>query len=106
MEEKILAELQQIKQLALLAAKQALAVTDASLFTGLGKSRIYKPVCTKKYRTARGREENSPTETGLRRGNRNTGLKPAMKWKQKRQRKGGGKHAVQLPSENGTLPKR
>jgi hypothetical protein len=56
MEEKILAELQQIKQLALLAAKQALAVTDASLFTGLGKNRIYKPVYAKKIPYCKGQE--------------------------------------------------
>jgi excisionase family DNA binding protein len=48
MEEKILSELQEIKQLAVLGAKQALTMNDAALLTGLSKSHLYKMVCAKK----------------------------------------------------------
>ena len=41
-------ELQELKNLTLLGVKQALTMNDASLFTGLSKSHIYKLVCTKK----------------------------------------------------------
>jgi excisionase family DNA binding protein len=47
MEEKVLNELQEIKQLTLLGAKRALTMTDASLLTGLSKSHLYKLVCRK-----------------------------------------------------------
>jgi excisionase family DNA binding protein len=45
--EIIQSELQEIKQLTLLAAKKALTMSDASLLTGLSKSHIYKCVCRK-----------------------------------------------------------
>ncbi|MDL2297315.1 helix-turn-helix domain-containing protein [Bacteroidales bacterium OttesenSCG-928-B11] len=47
MENVILSELQEIKQLTLLGAKQALTMSDAALLTGLSKSHIYKLVCAK-----------------------------------------------------------
>jgi excisionase family DNA binding protein len=46
--ENILKELQELKKLTLLGAKQALTMSDASLLTGLSKSHIYKMVCAKK----------------------------------------------------------
>ena len=42
MEERILAELQSLKQLTLLSAKSVLNLEDASFLTGLSKSRLYK----------------------------------------------------------------
>ena len=42
MEEQILFELQEIKQLSLLAAKSVLSIEDAALVTGISKSFIYK----------------------------------------------------------------
>jgi excisionase family DNA binding protein len=48
MEEKILNELQEIKQLTVLGAKKALTMNDASMLTGLSKSHLYKLVCAKK----------------------------------------------------------
>jgi excisionase family DNA binding protein len=48
MEEKIFNELQTIKQLTLLGAKQALTMSEAALLTGLSKSHLYKLVCYKK----------------------------------------------------------
>jgi len=45
MENIILAELQELKNLTLLGAKQALTMTDAALLTGLSKSHLYKLVC-------------------------------------------------------------
>jgi excisionase family DNA binding protein len=48
MENMILSELQEIKQLTLLGVKQALTMSDASLLTGLSKSHLYKLVCYKK----------------------------------------------------------
>jgi excisionase family DNA binding protein len=48
MEEKILDELQQIKQFTLIGAKQALTTSDAALLTGLSKSCLYKMVWAKK----------------------------------------------------------
>ena len=52
MEEKIFSEfkkeLQDIKNLTALGAKQALTMADASLLTGLSKSHLYKLVCAKK----------------------------------------------------------
>ena len=41
-------EMQEIKQFALLGAKQALTMSDAALLTGLSKSHLYKNVCQKK----------------------------------------------------------
>ncbi|MDR2824353.1 MAG: helix-turn-helix domain-containing protein [Prevotellaceae bacterium] len=41
-------ELQEIKQLTLLGAKQALTMNEAALLTGLSKSHLYKLVCYKK----------------------------------------------------------
>jgi len=43
--DNILKELQEIKNLTLLGAKQALTMNDAALFTGLSKSHLYKLVC-------------------------------------------------------------
>jgi len=40
-------ELQELKNLTLLAAKQALNMNDAALLTGLSKSHIYKLTCEK-----------------------------------------------------------
>jgi len=40
-------ELQQIKQLTVLGAKQALTMSDTALLTGLSKSHLYKLVCKK-----------------------------------------------------------
>jgi excisionase family DNA binding protein len=48
METDILKELQELKNLALLSAKQALTMRDTALLTGLSKSHIYKLVCAKK----------------------------------------------------------
>ena len=48
MENSILKELQELKNLSLLSAKQALTMNDASLLTGLSKSHLYKLVCAKK----------------------------------------------------------
>jgi excisionase family DNA binding protein len=48
MEQKILSELQELKNLTLLNAKQALTMSDTALLTGLSKSHIYKLVCAKK----------------------------------------------------------
>ncbi|MDR1552592.1 MAG: helix-turn-helix domain-containing protein [Prevotellaceae bacterium] len=48
MENQILSELQEIKQLTVLGAKQALTMNDAALLTGLSKSHLYKLVCYKK----------------------------------------------------------
>ena len=48
MEQMILNELQEIKQLTILSAKQALTMSDAVLFTGLSKSHLYKLVCYKR----------------------------------------------------------
>ena len=47
MEEKVLNELQEIKQLTLLGAKKALTMSDCALLTGLSKSHLYKLVCRK-----------------------------------------------------------
>ncbi|KAA6319850.1 hypothetical protein EZS27_030302 [termite gut metagenome] len=46
--DKVLGELQEIKQLTLLSAKKALTMSDASLLTGLSKSHLYKMVCARK----------------------------------------------------------
>jgi excisionase family DNA binding protein len=48
MEEKILNEFQELKNLTLLGVKKALTMNDASLLTGLSKSHLYKLVCFKK----------------------------------------------------------
>jgi len=48
METVILKELQELKNLTLLAAKKALTMSDCALFTGLSKSHLYKLVCAKK----------------------------------------------------------
>lgn len=47
MESVILSELQELKRLTVLGAKQALTMSDAALLTGLSKSHIYKLVCAK-----------------------------------------------------------
>ena len=44
MEAKILNELQQLKQLTLLGAKNVLTMSDVALLTGLSKSHLYKCV--------------------------------------------------------------
>jgi len=46
--DEVLKQLQELKNLTLLGAKQALTMTDAALLTGLSKSHIYKLVCYKK----------------------------------------------------------
>jgi len=48
MEDKILNELQELKNLTLLGVKQALTMNDAALLTGLSKSHLYKLVMNKK----------------------------------------------------------
>jgi len=48
MEEKVLSELQSIKQLTLLGAKKVLTMSDTALLTGLSKSHLYKLCCAKK----------------------------------------------------------
>lgn len=45
MDDTILKQLQELKNLTLLGAKQALTMTDAALLTGLSKSHLYKLVC-------------------------------------------------------------
>jgi len=47
MEEKVLNELQEIKQLTLIGVKKALTMSDCALITGLSKSHLYKLVCRK-----------------------------------------------------------
>ena len=44
MEARILDELQQLKQLTLLSAKNVLTMSDVALLTGLSKSHLYKKV--------------------------------------------------------------
>lgn len=46
MEDKILTELETIKQYSLLAAKNVLNFEDAAVITGLSKSFLYKLTCT------------------------------------------------------------
>jgi excisionase family DNA binding protein len=48
MEKEVLTELQEIKQLTMLGNKKALTMDDASLYTALSKSHLYKLVCAKK----------------------------------------------------------
>jgi len=48
MEKEILSEFQELKNLTLLGAKQALTMSEAALFIGLSKSRLYKMCCEKK----------------------------------------------------------
>ena len=43
----LLEEMQKLKELTALGAKQALTMNDVSIFTGLSKSHIYKMVCSK-----------------------------------------------------------
>jgi predicted DNA-binding transcriptional regulator AlpA len=60
-EDKILNELQAIKKLTLLAAKQALTMNDAVLLTGLSKSHLYKLTSGKKipfYKSCEGGKNN------------------------------------------------
>ena len=47
MEQKILAELEQIKAYSLLGAKNVLNFDDVVLLTGLSKSHLYKLTCTR-----------------------------------------------------------
>jgi excisionase family DNA binding protein len=47
MEEKIMAELVEIKSLTLLASKNVLTIDDVSLLTGISKSTLYKMTCKK-----------------------------------------------------------
>jgi len=47
MEDRILEELQELKNLAVLGAKQALTMNDVSVLTGLSKSHLYKLVMRK-----------------------------------------------------------
>ena len=48
MEKTILSELQELKQLTLLGAKNVLTMSDTALLTGLSKSHLYKLCCAKK----------------------------------------------------------
>jgi len=48
MENTILKELQELKNLTLLDAKKVLTMEDAAILTGLSKSHLYKLVCYKK----------------------------------------------------------
>lgn len=48
MNEEISKQLNELKQLALLGAKNVLSVAELSLLTGLSKSHIYKLICLKK----------------------------------------------------------
>jgi predicted DNA-binding transcriptional regulator AlpA len=45
---EVLEQLQELKQLALLGAKNVLTMNDVALITGLSKSHLYKLVCYKK----------------------------------------------------------
>ena len=45
---EIKSELQELKKLTVLSAKQALTMSEAALLTGLSKSRLYKMCCEKK----------------------------------------------------------
>ena len=47
MEQNVLSELQEIKQLTLLGTKKVLTMRDASLLTGLSMSNLYKKCCKK-----------------------------------------------------------
>jgi len=47
MEERIMAELAEIKNLTLLAAKSVLTIDDVALLTGISKSTLYKMTCKK-----------------------------------------------------------
>ena len=47
MEEKVLNELQELKNITLLGVKQALTMSDCALYVGLSKSHIYKLCCAK-----------------------------------------------------------
>ena len=47
MDEKVLNELQEIKKLTTLGAKNVLTMNDVALLTGLSKSFLYKKVCDK-----------------------------------------------------------
>jgi excisionase family DNA binding protein len=46
--DEILKQLQELKELSVLSAKQALTMSDTALLTGLSKSHLYKLVCAKK----------------------------------------------------------
>jgi len=46
--EILVKEMLELKNLTLLAAKQALTMSDAAILTGLSKSHLYKLVCAKK----------------------------------------------------------
>ncbi|MCF0201561.1 MAG: helix-turn-helix domain-containing protein [Bacteroidales bacterium] len=48
MEEKLFEQLQELKQLTLLGAKEVLTMDDVVVLTGLSKSHIYRLVCYKK----------------------------------------------------------
>lgn len=45
MEDTIMAEIAELKQLTLLAAKNVLTIDDVSLLTGISKSTLYKMTC-------------------------------------------------------------
>ncbi|MBX3164249.1 MAG: helix-turn-helix domain-containing protein [Bacteroidetes bacterium] len=47
MENQILNELQELKKLTVLSAKQALTMSEAAILTGLSKSHLYKKVMLK-----------------------------------------------------------
>ena len=47
MEDRILEELQELKNLAVLGSKQAMTMNDVSVLTGLSKSHLYKLVMNK-----------------------------------------------------------
>jgi excisionase family DNA binding protein len=48
MEKELEKKFQELKNLTMLAAKKALTMDDAALFTGMSKSHLYKLVCYKK----------------------------------------------------------
>ena len=47
MEERIMTELAEIKNLTLLASKNVLTIDDVALLTGISKSTLYKMTCKK-----------------------------------------------------------
>ena len=63
--DNILKELQEIKNLTLLGAKQALTMNDAALFTGLSKSHLYKLVCFRDIPSWMQQNDRNPANCGM-----------------------------------------
>ena len=63
--DNILKELQEIKNLTLLGAKQALTMNDAALFTGLSKSHLYKLVCFRDIPSWMQQNDRNPVNSKL-----------------------------------------